>query len=475
MKVKNFPIEVFHPSIQNTIREMNMYMTHNINASCGQMLTAIAYSLNNTYEVEPVKGRIIRPNLWSMYVSPSGAGKTPLMDAITKPIKKKEQEIKEEYKKQLAQFNQYTEERKKGCLTDKDQETIDQWLLDNFGCKNTPTEPQNATLIVGKYTTEGMDRVLSDKCNDGKAVLLLSDEVLSIFKSFNQYSRGSGEEDFLKYFNYGSESVIRADSAKQVYIREKNVSVIGCTQSDTIFDVITPNRISNGNAFRWLYIVEDELDVNKNAFEAMLLAQPEYDVMETYNKMIERFLLCYNTSVVRIPLTLSQDCIKYAANWLNEVKNTEYDIDIKTLMNITSKMEDYLIKIAIVLNRSRKHLDNEINNGLNTEIESAELADSIELVDMENAAKVVNYFINNTIKILNKVSDVDNKHFKTEAEKEFFDSLPITFKNTDFTGLYVNKGLGSLRTAQRKLKKLLSKEVKLITRNAKGEFYKLIA
>ena len=56
MKVNNFPIEVFHPCIQNTIREMNMYMTHNINASCGQMLTAIAYSLNNTYEVEPVKG-----------------------------------------------------------------------------------------------------------------------------------------------------------------------------------------------------------------------------------------------------------------------------------------------------------------------------------------------------------------------------------------------------------------------------------
>ena len=199
--------------------------------------------------------------------------KTPLMDAITKPIKKKEQEVKEEYKKQLAQFKQYTDERKKGCLIDAEQETIDQWLLDNFGCKNTPNEPQNATLIVGKYTPEGMDRVLSDKCNDGKAVLLLSDEVLSIFKSFNQYSRGSGEEDFLKYFNYGSENVIRADLTKQVYIREKNVSVIGCTQSDTIFDVITPSRISNGNAFRWLYIIEDELDVNKNAFEAMLLAQ----------------------------------------------------------------------------------------------------------------------------------------------------------------------------------------------------------
>lgn len=469
MKVNNFPIEVFHPSIQDTIREMNMYMTHNINASCGQILTAIAYSLNNTYEVEPVKGRIIRPNLWSLYVSPSGAGKTPLMDAITKPIKKKEQEVKEEYKKQLAQFKQYTDERKKGCLIDAEQETIDQWLLDNFGCKNTPTEPQNATLVVGKYTPEGMDRVLSDKWNDGKAVLLLSDEILSIFKSFNQYSRGSGEEDFLKYFNYGSESIIRADFTKHVYIREKNVSVIGCTQSDTIFDVITPSRISNGNAFRWLYIIEDELDVDKNAFEAMLLSQPEYDVMETYNKLIERFLLCYNTSVVRIPLTLSQDCIKYAAKWLNDVKNTEYDIDIKTLLNITSKMEDYLIKIAIVLNRSRQYFDNEMNMVLNPD------KYCIELVDMENAAKVVNYFINNTIKILNKVSDTTNRYFKNDAEKELFDLLPDTFKNTDFTGQFVNKGLGSLRTAQRKLKKLQSKDVKLIARNSKGEFYKLIA
>jgi hypothetical protein len=428
------------------------------------MLTAIAYSLNNTYEVEPIKGRMIRPNLWSLYVSPSGAGKSPLMEAITFPIKEKEKELKQQYIKQLAQFQLYSDERKKGCLKDAEQDVIDEWLMDNFGCKNTPEEPKNLTLVIGKYTGEGMDRVLSDKYNDGKAVLLVSDEILSILKSFNQYNRGGGEEDFLKYFNYSSESIIRADTAKQIYIREKNVSVMGCTQSDTIYDVLPPQRISNGNAFRWLYIVEDVIDVDKNAFEAMLLTQPDVDVMEAYNNMIKRFLYFYNTSVQRIQLKISEECIRYAANWLNEVKKTDYEIDIKTLINITSKMEDYLIKIAIVLNRSRKYLDN-------PDFNVDDMA--IELIDMENSAKVVNYFINNTIKILNKVSDSSNKHFKTEDEKEFYENLPDTFINTVFTGLYVSKGFGSLRTAQRRLKIWQSKEVKLIARNSKGEYYKI--
>ena len=39
---------------------------------------------------------------------------------------------------------------------------------------------------------------------------------------------------------------------------------------------------------------------------------------------------------------------------------------------------------------------------------------------MENATKVVNYFIDNTIKILNKVSDTTNRYFKNDAEKELF-------------------------------------------------------
>lgn len=469
MKDNNFPIEVFHSEIQRTINEMNKFLTHNINASCGQMLTAIAFTLNNSYEVEPIKGRIVRPNLWSLYVSPSGAGKSPLLDAVALPIKEKEQELKKEYRKQLAQFHQYSEECKKGSLKDAEQEFKDEWLMDKFGCKDIPNEPQNLTLVISKYTGEGMDRVLSDKCNDGKSVLLLSDEILSVLKSFNQYNRGGGEEDFLKYFNYSSESIIRADMTKQLYIREKNVCIIGCTQSDTIFDVIPQHRISNGNVFRWLYIIEDEIDTTKNAFESMLLTQPEYDVMETYNKMIKKFLRYYDSPIKRIQLKISPECIKYAASWLNEVKKTDFDIDIKTLTNITSKMEDYLIKIAIVLNRSRIYLDQEYNNFfVNDEY-------SIEIEDMANAAKVVNYFINNTIRVFNKVSDSSNRHFKTEKEKEFFENLPDTFINTVFTGLYVSKGYGSLRNAQRKLKKWQTKEFKLIARNSKGEYYKLSA
>lgn len=443
---------------------MNEYYTHNINATCGLLLTSIAYSLNNNFEVEPIKNRFIRPNLWTMYISPSGAGKTPLFDCILAPIRAKQNELHKQYKLQLKQFIQYTEERKKGILKDAEINTINDWLLENFGCINTPIEPDKLTLIIGKYTSEGMNRVLSDNYNNGKAILLTSDEILSILKSFNQYSKGSDEEDFLKYFNYGSESITRADSTKELFISEKNVSVMGCTQSDTIYTVITPERISNGNAFRWLYIVEDEINYNRNAFESMLKVMPDYDVMESYNQMIEHFLLNYSFTIRRTKLNLSNECILFAANWLNTVKKID-TIEKKVLLNITAKMEDYLIKFAIALNRSRTHLDNYINK---TNIDN----ESIELVDMVNAEKVMKYFVQNSIDILNRVSNPTDKLFNSTTEREIYTNIPDVFQYSNFIGEYQRNNL-SAKTAQRRLKEYQNS--KIVGKNKQGEYYKIIA
>lgn len=459
-----FPIEVFHSEIQRTIQEMNRYYTHNLNASAGFILSTIAYSLNNSYEVEIIKDRVIRPNLWMLYVTPSGGGKSPLFECVLKPIREKENALRQEYNKQYKQFNIYSDELKKGSLKDAEQDVINEWLLENFGCINTPTEPQNLCLFIGKYTGEGMDRVLSENYNNGKAIIIKSDEILSILKSFNQYSRGSDEEDFLKLYNYGSESVKRADSSKDVYISEKNVSLIGCTQSDTIFDVITPARIANGHAFRWLYVVENELEFNKNAFESMLLVKPDYDVMESYNKMIETFLIYYSSPIHRIKLDVNTDCIKFAARWLNDVKKIDL-IDRKILLNISAKMEDYLFKIAIALNRSRVYLHNEITK-TNTDTHS------IEIQDMVNAEKVINYFILNSISVLNRVSNPIDKLFKSDIEKEIYTNLPDVFKSNDFVNIYKLKGIPD-RTAKRRLSEYHNG--KIIGKNRIGEYYKIIA
>ncbi|MBV5313247.1 MAG: DUF3987 domain-containing protein [Prolixibacteraceae bacterium] len=464
MNKNDFPISVFHPEIKRTILEMNEYYTHNINASCSLMLTAIAYSLNNNYEVEPIKNRIIRPNLWTMFISPSGAGKTPLFDCILTPIKAKQNELHKQYKEQLLQFMQYTEEVKKGSLKDADSNRINEWLLNNFNCINTPEEPQKLTLTIGKYTSEGMNRVLSDNYNNGKAVLLISDEILSILKSFNQYSKGSDEEDFLKYYNYGGEPIIRADSTKELYITEKNVSVMGCTQSDTIYNVITPERISNGNAFRWLYCVEDELDLNRNAFESMLKEQPENDIMQSYNEMIEHFLINYSFKIRRTKLKLSNECIQFAANWLNKVKKND-NIEKKTLLNITAKMEDYLIKFAITLNRSRTYLDNSINK---TNIDN----ETIEMIDMINAEKVMSYFLDNSIEIINRVSNPTDKIFKSDIEKEIYSNLPDVFQYSNFIGEYKRNNI-SIKTGQRRLNEFQNS--KIVGKNKMGEYYKILA
>ena len=431
--LNKFPIEVFHPKIKETINEIQRVYEVNPDVISSHILTTAGFPLNNVYQVKLTEDRIIRPNIWLLHYGYSGSAKSPLMYMITKSIDKKSFEI-----------NQSTSEKNEM-----------EFLI------NTPTIEKVYQLSLGQFTPEGMNKVLEK--NQGHSVIIRQDEISGLFKSFNQYSKGQGEEDFLKNYNYNGESIARVDDKRNIFIKERNVSIIGCTQPQKVFEIMTKDRIYNGNVFRWLFVFDENDYSEKNSFQSLLKVSNTFNPMLNFNEMMNHFLKDYENDINRTDLVFNEECLTYSAEWINKVKKEfSNDIEKELLTSIISKMEDYLIKISIILNRTRQYYNNKLYDN------------NISIEDVRNSGLVVKYFISNTIKLLNKVVDPTSKHFKTENEKEFYYNLPNTFMGSDFVSLCQSQLGVSYPTGQRLLRKWTSKEVHLIGKNRHNEYYKLV-
>jgi hypothetical protein len=148
----------------------------------------------------------------------------------------------------------------------------------------------------------------------------------------------------------------------------------------------------------------------------------------------------------------------FVKTWRDEMNGKDFAIDNKTFNSIFAKMDSYIFRIAIILNRLRCYFDDCLQD------------DIISVEDLKNSAKILNYYINNTIYILGKIDIKLFQNFNSEDELNFYEALPSTFTAKDF----IDKASIELdiakRTAERKLKKWC--ELKLVQKKSLGEYFK---
>jgi hypothetical protein len=241
------------------------------------------------------------------------------------------------------------------------------------------------------------------------------------------------------------------------YINETNVSIIGTTQLKALYEIFTDARIENGNVYRYLFTIDENED-KKNVFED-LLEYKDVDMGLEYNKMLEHFLEFYEyPNLMRTILKLDEAGYKYVKTWRDEMNCKDFGIDNRVYNSIFAKMDSYIFRIAIILNRIRCYFDDCLQDDL------------ISIDDLKNSAEILNYYISNAIYILGKIDIKLFQNFSNDKELNFYEVLPATFTAKDF----IDKALVELglrtRTAERKLKKW--HELKLIQKKSMGEYYK---
>lgn len=453
---RNFPVSALPPKFADQLLNTARIKKFNIDALATNYMNACGNALLNSYQLQVSKDWIERSNLWTIHIASSGSLKSHLFNAAIQPILIKDRELKDKCKADNAKYFEFVE----FCKTiKKDEDKADLILgwLEKNGLNQTPVLNKQIECAVQNISTEKMYQILDDEHNNGKSILVQYDEIAGLFKDFNKFRAGSDEESWLKFWNYYGLKKSRISEEASNYINETNVSIIGTTQFKALFQIFTDERIENGNVYRYLFTI-DENENKKNVFED-LLEYKDVDVSFEYNKMLKHFLEYYSYSeIMRTTLRLDESGYNYVKSWRDEMNNRDFGIDNKVYNSIFAKMDSYIFRIAIILNRIRCYFDNCLQDDL------------ISVEDLENSAEILNYYISNTIYILGKIDIKLFQNFSSDTEMNFYEGLPATFTSKDFIDKAMIELSMSKRTAERKLKKWC--ELKLIQKKSMGEYYK---
>jgi hypothetical protein len=454
--IQNFPVSALPPKFAELLTNTANIKKFNIDALATNYLNACGNTLLNSYQLQVSKDWIERSNLWTIHIASSGSLKSHLFNAAILPILLKDRELKDKWKADNAIYYEFAE----FCKTvKKDENKADLILgwLETKGLTQSPTFKKQIECAVQNISTEKMYQILDDEHNNGKSILVQYDEIAGLFKDFNKFRAGSDEESWLKFWNLYGLKKSRVSEEASNYINETNVSIIGTTQFKALFEIFTDARIENGNVYRYLFTIDENED-KRNVFTD-ILEYKDVDVSLEYNKMLKHFMEFYEyPSLVRTTLKLDDAGYEYVKTWRDEMNTRDFGVDNRVFNSILAKMDSYIFRIAIILNRIRCYFDDCLQD------------DKISVEDLRNSTEILNYYISNTIYILGKIDIKLFRNFNSDKEMTFYEALPATFTAKDF----VDKALIELkmpkRTSERKLKKWC--ELKLIQKKSLGEYYK---
>ncbi|MGO7501540.1 DUF3987 domain-containing protein [Rhizobium johnstonii] len=233
-------------------------------ALCVLALAACSMVTSDKIRIQPVRSSDRwreRFGLWGIGVGASGAGKSPLINIVGKPLKAVDKAIRDSWARRCDDLRkQATAEGKK--LTDKEL-------------------PPCPDLILGDTTTESAQDAMMCK-NDG--VGILDEEVTQFFAGIDRYTN-SGKGDvspnralWLKSFDGIGDTVRRIGRGK-FHIDNISVSIVGCIQPDPI-KKISEAGIDDGMMQRITPVLLCDRKTGTDA--------PIQDVLDKYDALIYR-------------------------------------------------------------------------------------------------------------------------------------------------------------------------------------------
>jgi hypothetical protein len=459
MKDNRFPIDAFTPKIRDYIQLLSRNNKIHENVVASSVLNACGFVLSDIYDIEVSKGWKERSNIWTVISLNSGMGKSVIMRTVYQPIIDYQSTLIEENKKHNNLVNEWRallkacNVKSTGNYLDENPE-LRNWLKNHNFNDTPPDYKKQVNLFSDDFTFEKLLTMLGD--NGGHSFLIRADEVGGLFKMFNRYRQGNDEETLLKLWGYDAVKRDRMNNENDSYIMLPIVSLFGATQKQMLFDMYTDDRISNGNIFRFLFTLDEELKT-KNVFE-------EKDAYE--NELLSFFktyLPKFSTEKINETLIMEEGCRETLQEWRENCKIKyvdEANVNIDRYNSIMGKMDSYIFRIAIVLNRLDSFYSTQRHVFVRNE-------------DLLNSARIIDFYFNEIINVLNLTSIKYRKFLTDEKEIDFYENhLQPQQQYFDIIKLMELK----LELTRAKADHLFLKwcEIGLLKRNSKGVVIKKV-
>lgn len=298
-----------------------------------------------------------------------------------------------------------------------------------------PVAPVCKRFLISDATPEAMLLIHSQNL---RGICMWNDELAGWFKNFNRYNKGSDEEYWLKLFNANPSFSDRKGVKNSVYISRPFISVVGTIQNGILNELAQGSRTSNGFIDRLLFVMPHNQDKQPWSDK-----EPTFDIEAAWAEIIERLVaIPYETdtdgNVIANILPFATDAKTRLYEW--QRRNTEEcnREECDALKGVYNKFDFHAIRFCLILQMARWSCG---------EADRKE----IDLVSVENAISLVDYFKSTARKVHGIISEMS----MTEQQRAIIAALPDCFTTEEGIAVAKENGMPG-RTFQDFLKRSVS-------------------
>lgn len=267
-----FPIEIFPPELRKFINKVALAIDIGPEVVASVAMSILSACIGNSIKISPKQGYEVAPFLWIGVVLPPGSGKSPVIDTLSKPIRKVQSDAYQKYKQQMKKYKVALRNFKKD---------------ENIG--EEPEEPVLEQCYTSDTTVEALADIFE---HQPRGILNLQDELSSMILGLNQYKGGGNDKQhYLELFNCNSWKIDRKSGSR--FIPNTGMAIIGGIQPEVVPLVFVDDSFRDGFIQRFIFVCPD---IRPMKFNRNCLRQDDCNYWENLTHW------CYS-----IPLVIGED------------------------------------------------------------------------------------------------------------------------------------------------------------------------
>jgi len=328
-KKTEFPLEVFHPILQDLILDLQDKMNYAPEYTSAAILSACSTAIGSQFKVEVKRNTWYEKcNLYVIIVGIAGSTKSHPLSFAFDPIYTRDKDTYKMYRLDLKEFKENQERSKE----DKEK-----------GME----KPVYVKSVISDFTPEALAMSHS---NNPKGITIVVDELKGWINNFDRYNSGGEEQMYLSLWS-GKSWLIDRKTQEPIRIDDPFVNVIGTIQPKLIQDFAKGDKSDNGfldrMIFAWPKTEQPNLWNNKEVDELHL---------KNYNVLIQN-LFDLNQSITQetnldsntIILTFDKQAKEFLFHWQNEEETKLLDRNNNYEKSIFAKIQNYAIRFCLIL------------------------------------------------------------------------------------------------------------------------------
>lgn len=232
-----FPIDVLPPSIAQMVYEGALSQGVDVALWAVPALGALAGAIGAARLLRMKRTWLVPTTLWTVTVAPSGSGKSPPLNVLTRPHWERDKMLVESTRKAIVEYERRLAAGK-GARDPEQQDT---------------GKPPRLALVIDDTTMEATVERLAD---NPKGLILVKDEVSGLFASFDAYRQGRGadEQRWMEIYDGRPVKTDRKGGDRPTIVATRpSVSIVGTIQPAVLRRVMTKQRRDSGFAARMLF------------------------------------------------------------------------------------------------------------------------------------------------------------------------------------------------------------------------------